>query len=568
MCSSKQRFKCDFRHCKRNRQNIIADLLGEKLLAGDCKNFWKDVRSLEGKGQVTQTIDGVSGTTAICDKWHAIYTDVFNQVPKDAAVECDLDAIACDKDSALFSVSPCDVEAAIRKLKMGKSAGPDALSAEHVRFAGANLHQHLSALFTAMLQFSYMPRSMIVSYISPVLKDKNSDVTFSRNYRPITVSNVLSKLFELIIFPYLKNACPLSDSQFGFRDGSSTDAAIYLLKEVIRNYNRLNSRVYCTFLDASKAFDRVNHSKLFSVLSSRGVSPNVIRVLRFWYSQQTSYVKWGNQSSPPFSITNGVRQGSLLSPLLFNIYMYELSQRLSRVSCGCIMASSIVNHIFYVDDIVLLSPAIPGLRNLLSCCESFANEFDIIFNPSKSHAVEFHGDLKSLGTLPKLVLNNSSLSFVTVVKYLGVYLTHDLSDVFDMLSKLRGFYANSNALSRKFSFCSTDVKKRLFSAYCSQIYGCSLWVKFPLYVVRRFRVAYSNAVRKLFNLPYVCSVTNTFPYVNVTTFDALLRFSRGNLRRRMFESRLALIIELNSSDILMTSQLHALFRNSLFTFNT
>ena len=79
------------------------------------------------------------------------------------------------------------------------------------------------------------------------------------------------------------------------------------------------------FLDASKAFDRVNHSILFGKLSNRGIPRYVIRILSYWYENQQMCVRWGGTYSTFFCVTNGVRQGSILSPYLFNIYVDDLS---------------------------------------------------------------------------------------------------------------------------------------------------------------------------------------------------------------------------------------------------
>ena len=119
-------------------------------------------------------------------------------------------------------------------------------------------------------------------------------------------------------------------NQFGFKPKLGTDICIYPLKEIIGSYSPLNGSVFSCFLDASKAFDRVKHSMLFTKLLRRGVSGYIVRLLMFWYAHQTMCVRWGGSVSSKFTVFNGVRQGGILSPFLFNVYMDDLSVNLKK----------------------------------------------------------------------------------------------------------------------------------------------------------------------------------------------------------------------------------------------
>ena len=126
---------------------------------------------------------------------------------------------------------------------------------------------------------------------------------------------------------------------------------IFLLKDIFRDYIANGSSMYVTMLDASKAFDRVNHSKLFYKLIDRGCPAFIVRILYYWYSTQKFTIRWCQGLSNFFTVCNGVKQGGILSPHLFNVYMDDLSVILNKLQIGCIYAGTIINHLMYADDL-------------------------------------------------------------------------------------------------------------------------------------------------------------------------------------------------------------------------
>ena len=109
-------------------------------------------------------------------------------------------------------------------------------------------------------------------------------------------------------------------------------------------------------LDASKAFDRVNYCKLFRVLLKRKVSPLVLRLLLYMYTKQKLQVRWGSSMSSQFTACNGVKQGAILSPILFSIYMDGLFEQLEKSGVGCHMGNHYTGCIGYAVDLTLLTP--------------------------------------------------------------------------------------------------------------------------------------------------------------------------------------------------------------------
>ena len=114
------------------------------------------------------------------------------------------------------------------------------------------------------------------------------------------------------------------DHQFGFKSQHATHMCIFTVKSVIKYYTKQNSSVFTCFLDAAKAFDRVSHWTLFSKLIQRNIPLVIVRIISFWYQTQTMCIKLGKFNSMYFKVSNGVRQGGVLSPKLFAILMIYL----------------------------------------------------------------------------------------------------------------------------------------------------------------------------------------------------------------------------------------------------
>ena len=142
-------------------------------------------------------------------------------------------------------------------------------------------------------------------------------------------------------------------------------------------------------LDASKAFDRVAYVKLFRKLIKRGLNPYIVRFLLNMYTQQTIRVKWNGAYSESFNVSNGVRQGGIISPLLFIMYIDELIYKLKLMGIGCHIGRYFCGLLGFADDIMLLCPTLDGLRKMIRVCEDYANDHSILFNGSKSKLLIF-----------------------------------------------------------------------------------------------------------------------------------------------------------------------------------
>ena len=330
-----------------------------------------------------------------------------------------------------------------------------------------------------------------------------------------------------------KRSLETSDNQFGFKTKHSTDMCAFILKETIDFYISQTSPMYLCFLDASKAYDRVNHWHLFKKLLDRKIPCVIIRLLLVWYRTQKFLVKWCDVLSGPFRVSNGVRQGGILSPMLFNVFIDELSSRLAKCRSGCYINNVCLNHLFYADDAVLLCPSPAALQYLIDICDKYAKDNDMIFNTKKSVCTRIVP--KQFGTLqvPAVQLNGTNLCWVDTYKYLGIFIDSSFKDDQDIRRQTRAIYARGNMLVSKFRKCTPDVKIQLFKTYCSNIYCGHLWQQYHKTTFKRIKVAYNNVFRSIMNIKDRCSISAAYVNCGVDGFDAMIRKLVNEFRKRL-----------------------------------
>ena len=532
MKTTRAQFKLLLRQCRSDENRHTADSLAKKLLSKDTKAFWKNIKVIsDSKCTPVSSVGGVTGQKNICDMWQAHYKNLLNS-SRDRRSEqfvrqslTELDVIE------RFSVK--DVTLSIKKLKKGKSVGPDLLCSEHLIYSDNVLFVLLSLFFNSCLVHGFLPDLLISTTLIPIVKDKKGNLLDKDNYRPIAITSVVSKLLELIVLAKYERFLNSSHHQFGFKPSHATDICVFTLKQIIEYYNFYSSNVYACFIDASKAFDKVNHWHLFKKLIDRGLPIILIKLLMYWYASQQFSVKWCSVSSLPFNVSNGVRQGGVLSPVLYNVFIDDLSASLSKVKYGCFMGDTNMNHLLYADDSVILAPSPSSLQKLLKICEKFACENELTFNAKKTKCMCFCSMKLKAFVIPTVQFNGHNLVWVKEHKYLGVFLSDDLTDDSDIMRQMKAFYARGNTLVRKFRLCTDVVKAQLFKTFISNVYCGSLWTSFNLASFRKLKISYNNIFRYLNNAKQGDSISKLFLDYNIDCFNVIYRHTINSFTKRI-----------------------------------
>ena len=313
------------------------------------------------------------------------------------------------------------------------------------------------------------------------------------------------KLFDYVILLLWGDLLGSDSLQFGFKKGTSTKHCSWLVMEVASFYLRQGSPVIATLLDCSKAFDKCVFSSLFINLMDRRLPPIVIRSLIFIYEEQKACVSWAGNRSSTFKITNGTRQGSVLSPCLFSVYLDDLLKELRLMGLGCHMGGMWVGAAGYADDLILLAPSRTAMQYMLKACDRYAEEFNLQFSTdpvpalSKTKCMYMCGHMNAAYPAP-LQLGDHDLPWVEHATHLGHELHQLCSMEYDANIKRAQFIENSVQIRETFGFAGPPEVLQAVQTYASHWYGSMLWDLFGEKANQVYR-SWSTCVKLTWNIP-------------------------------------------------------------------
>ena len=197
----------------------------------------------------------------------------------------------------------------------------------------------------SILYHSYLPSKLMDTVIVPIVKDKKGDLGSKNNFRPIALTTIMSKLFEILILNRYRDLLHSTDNQFGYKKKHATGLCVYTLKQVVDYYRSNSSPVYICFLDASKAFDRVNYDILCKKLPSRNLPNVIVYILHVWFSRECFYVKWGQCYLSPFMLQMVCVKEAFYRHI-YLMYINELSIKLNSQFFGFHINSICYNHLY------------------------------------------------------------------------------------------------------------------------------------------------------------------------------------------------------------------------------
>jgi len=399
----------------------------ERICQGFSKNprkFWAWVNTSKGRRTPIPsiTVDGsqIIDDTAKANNFNHYFYSVFTQ--EDMSSFDSLTKSLEFAPSLLSTVKflPQEVLAQLNSLDVSKACGPDLITGFLLKQGAKVLASPLSYLFTMSMCTAVLPRDWVTANVVPVFK--REDKSMVKNYRPISLTSLVVKTMERIIYSNLLSALEshgrISSCQYGFRKSCS---ASHLLVQVVHDWAKaLDSRnsSHCLFLDFAKAFDSVPHQRLLLKLQCLGIRGDLLNWFRSYLTNRSQRVVINGHYSGWLPVLSGVPQGSILGPLLFILYINDLH--------SLIKSSSLK---LYADDVALYA-TVSSYQDCVNLQDDLARIYDwsliwqLKLSPSKCEALNItnkHSPVSFTYTIGSI-----SVAWCSKVKYLGVVITSNL----------------------------------------------------------------------------------------------------------------------------------------------
>lgn len=371
--------------------------------------------------------------------------------------------VGCGETSERFPLEWQDVFKAMEQMPKAKTPGPSKFRNELVIFAPSTAAIALHMLFATCWRWGVVPSTWTVALIHPV--PKKGDLSLIENYRPISLTETLRKLYEKCLQPILTRMIePLDIAQGGFREKRSTLEDVVALHETIVQRKASTGKYpIVAYLDIKAAYDTVHRRRLWHILREKGTSLGMIATLKALFDCNTSRVGIMGATSRVIDQPMGLLQGSILSPILYAGFIDALAGRIRRVS-DVFLGSHRLGGFFYADDIAIVADSPEALARMLAECEMHSRENGYRFNPNKCEIVAEEAIDTTGCQLYQQQLVRSG-HFV----YLGV--TMDVrgiskeAHVMRLAAKAHGSIAIARTIGMNGKGFSTQVKKRIYETF-------------------------------------------------------------------------------------------------------
>lgn len=404
-----------------------------------CKAFWGYIRKSEKKHQTKLRVLDENGGSVPSEDMTAHLTHIATKL-LDAKTSPQVGAPAKSVSHPVdIVISGSQVENTLKSLSASSATGPDMIPVRVLKELKDFGYECISDIFNRILRGSHeIPPEWRCGRVS-LLEKSNSAKGNLLTYRPITISDILYRVFTKIIGKHIQGwteeTGQLSEMQNGFRNDRRGDDNLFILTSAIELARAQKKGLIGVFLDATKAYDRIDRRRLWRTLRERGMSPELIELIQLLYEDNNVVLKHGGYASERVSLNVGLKQGCPLSPILFSLYIGDLENQLLDSDLGfkCPIKGNYWNTkekkyfripgLLFADDLLLLTNSWKEMVKLLEVTSNFGDERSIKFNPQKSGVMVFAEPHQKPDPDSPLKIQGLDVPIVQSYKYLGIELS-------------------------------------------------------------------------------------------------------------------------------------------------
>ena len=532
--------RAKIRHCSKKLTNSFTEKLIKRILANKQSSqmsFYQFMHKVKRPSKLPIVLKDTNGMLALNPTtvkgqlklfWDNVYFDRY-WLYADPYIETqslyDTPSISPDEkthlqEEMLGDITIAEIKKAIKQLKNNSSTGATDILPEWLKcLSDANL-EYLQLLFQKWWDTGILPPESQISLVSFLYKKgSTSDLG---HYRSLSLGCNLCKIYNRILANRLQDfveKCDiLGETQNGFRPNRRTTDNLLILKSIVDNTTlpHNNRRIYCASIDLMKAFDKVWRPALFHKMRAWGIPPKFVSAIENLYANPAGILKWDSVTTDPLNMPTGLKQGCVLSPLLFAIYIADLPRLLQRECCrGASLGHLFVSILSYADDLILIANLIEDFRQILLATGWFLNRWHLTPSTEKSSVIAFGGGVQYnedrrwyMGSFKSSVQGDMQpleLKEVKSFKYLGI-------DIVRQLDIVRSAKDNLPNRIQKYKWMTTIPARRLNKqAY----YGTKIWdcygkpaalygtevMLFAKSTLRKIDVKHNDILRTLLDFP-------------------------------------------------------------------
>ena len=479
--------------------------------SGDPKKTWEIINQIRGKQKKSMNpifiIDNerIIERRVIANEFNKYFISIACKLNENVQIQPDdfKRFMPCSKMESMF-LSECteyEIEDIINNLQIGKSSDiPIGIIKKSSKIISPILTYH----FNYLMHIGKFPDELKLGKVTPIYKKDNEELL--ENYRPVSTLPIFGKLFEKIIYSrlysYFSSQGILHNRQFGFRKYHSTNHALNYSIDHIKQCLNNDDHVIGIFIDLSKAFDTIDHEILLQKLQHYGVRGNALKLLKSYLTNRRQYVSTLGEISDQLKILYGVPQGSCLGPLLFLIYINDMSN-----------VSATAELVLFADDTNIFvkgrskQETYDEANRILKDISNYmlVNKLHInldkscfmYFTKGKYKKSENESDNESY---PPIMIGSSEIKKVSEIKFLGIIIDENLSwdaHIKSLSKKLASCTGSINQIAKSIpESLYRDLYCTLFECYMT--YGLTVWGSAHDSKIDRIFLAQKKIVRVLF----------------------------------------------------------------------